>query len=301
MTASLRCSVVIATLDRVASLRLVLQCLARQTRPPEELLIAAAGDAGPVEALVADLPLPFPVRVLRSAEKSAARQRNLAAGEARGDVLAFLDDDIEFGPELFAGVLAEFSAPDGPAPGAVSPRIANTGRSRPGQLTRCYYRLQAGFADPDYGARLFGVGLNCFPLFTADGPRRIPADWLPSTCLFVRAELFRRHRFPQFTGYSYAEDVHLTARIAREAPLYFLRAPTLLHHSLPSEFKSDPAALVAGKLHNMAVIAREVQGLGGAAFWWRWHLHRVFLLAVLLLRRPAQWRGEIRGVLRARP
>lgn len=292
------CSVVIATLDRLASLGVVLRCLREQSARPQELLIAAAGDAAAVERLVRDAALPFPARVLACADKSSAQQRNRAAAEATGEILAFLDDDIEFGPDVFAATLAHLAEP---AVGAVSPRIANSDRPAPGRLTRLYYRLQAGYAHPDYGARLFGAGLNCYPVFTASSPERIRADWLPSTCLFMRAELFHRHRFPAFAGYSYAEDVHLTARAARESNLYFLRAPSLLHHSLPSEFKADRAALAAGKLHNLALIARDVQGLRGFAFWWRWQAHRLFLTAVHLLRRPPGWREELQGVWRARP
>lgn len=301
MATPLRCSVIIATLDRVDSLRLVLQCLARQTQLPDEAVISAAGHSAPVQELVDRLALPFPARVLASHEKSAARQRNLAAAAVTGEVLAFLDDDIEFGPDLFAGVLAEFAVPDAGPLGAASPRISNTDRQPPGRLTRLYYRIQAGYSHADFGGRLFGPGINCFPIFPAEGPRRVAVDWLPSTCLFIRADLFRRHHFPSFTGYSYAEDVHLTARVARDAPLFFLRTPSVVHHSLPSEFKADRAALTAGKLHNMAVVAREVQGLAGWSLWWRWQLHRLFMLAVLTARRPAGWREEFAGVLAAQP
>lgn len=299
MAAASSCSVIIATLDRADSLQVVLRCLARQTRPPREVLIAVAGGASPLSP--ADFSSsPFPVRILPCPEKSSARQRNLAAAEATGDVLAFLDDDIEFGDDLLARVLAQFDRRSEQELGALSPRIANTGRSAPGRLTRWYYALQAGYADADYGGRLFGPGINCFPLYPAGGPELVPVEWLPATCLFIRAGLFHRHRFPQFTGYSFAEDVHLTARAAREAPLFFLREPAILHHSLPSEFKADRAALTAGKLHNMAVVAREVQGLRGWPLWWRWQLHRLFLFAVLLIRRPAGWAEELRGVGRAR-
>ncbi|MDP2137518.1 MAG: glycosyltransferase family A protein [Candidatus Didemnitutus sp.] len=302
MSSPLSCSVVIATLDRTVSLAVVLDCLRRQTRPPVEVIIAGAGDVTQLQALVAATASPFPITVLGSVEKSSARQRNLAAAQATGDVIAFLDDDIEFGPELFAQVLAEFSgAQPNARPAAVSPRISNGDRRSPGRLVRAYFRLQAGYADPDYGARLFGAGLNCFPVYQRDGPARLAADWLPSTCLFVRTEFFRRHQFPQFTGYSFAEDVHLTGRIAREAPLYFLREPVVVHHSLPSEFKSDLAALTAGKLHNMAVVAREVQGLRGWSWWWRWQLHRLFMIAVLSLRRTPGWTAELRGVIAAKP
>lgn len=293
------CSVIIATLDRRDSLRVVLECLGRQTRPPLEVIIAAAGDILPVEELARSQPARFPVRVLACTEKSAACQRNTAAAQARGEVLAFLDDDIEFTPDLFARLLAHFSAP-GPMPGAIAARIADEDRTTPGRCVRAYYRVQAGYAHADFGGRLFGAGINCYPVFRADSPVLFPSEWLPATCLFVRADLFHAERFPTFDGYSFAEDVHLSARIGRSAPLYFATRCLIQHHSLPSEFKRDPAALTAGKLHNMAVIAHEVQGLHGLSLCWRWQLHRLFMVAILLLRRPDGWRRELRGVITAR-
>lgn len=293
-----QCSVIIATLARTESLRVVLDCLACQSRPPCEIIIVAAGDAGSLAGLSAAGPAPVIVR--QSGVKSAARQRNQGAEAATGDVLAFLDDDIEFAPDLFARVLAHFDRPAAPGLGAVSPRIANADSPPPGRLTRAYYALQAGYTDPDFGGRLFGPGINCFPVFRSGGPELVPVEWLPSTCLFMRATLFQAEQFPRFDGYSFAEDVHLTARVARAAPLFFLREPSILHHSGASEFKADAAALTAGKLHNMAVVAREVLGRRGWALWWRWQLHRLFLTAVLVLRRPACWRDELRGVRAAR-
>lgn len=292
---------IIATLDRLDSLRVVLACLEQQTRPPVEIVISAAGDFSSLTADLASRPTILPFRAIYSPVKSAALQRNQAAEQAAGNVLAFLDDDIEFGPDLFARVLAHFDHSSESELGAVSPRIANTGRETPGHLTRWYYALQAGYFDADYGGRLFGPSINCFPVFSPDSPELVRSDWLPSTCLFIRTPLFRRHLFPQFTGYSFAEDVHLTARAAREAPAFFLQEPSILHHSLSSEFKSNRAALTAGKLHNMAVVAREAMGRGGWPLWWRWQLHRLFLSSVLLIRRPDQWVDELRGVWQARP
>ena len=298
MATPAQCSVIIATLARKESLQVVLHCLARQTRPPLEIIIVAAGDAGSLAGLSAAGPAPVSVR--QSRVKSAARQRNQGAEAANGDVLAFLDDDIEFAPDLFARVLAHFDRLPAARLGAVSPRIANTDRLPPGRLARAYFALQAGYSDPDFGGRLFGPGITCFPVFRAGGPELVPAEWLASTCLFMRAALFHAEQFPQFDGYSFAEDVHLTARVARTAPLFFLRQPSILHHSGASEFKADVAALTAGKLHNMAVVARDVMGRRGWSLWWRWQLHRLFLTAVLFLRRPARWRDELRGVLSAR-
>jgi glycosyltransferase involved in cell wall biosynthesis len=296
-----KCSVVIATLDRVDSLMVVLDCLDRQTQPPLEIIIAVAGDPPALVAALAQRPSgPAPIRLLPCPEKSAGRQRNAAAALATGDVLAFLDDDIEFSPTLLAEVLPHFSATFPPALGALSPRIAGTDSPPPGRITRWYYRCQAGYTHADYGGRLFGVGINRLPAFASGAPLLVPVEWLPSTCLFIRADIFHRLKFPDFTGYSFAEDVHLTARVAREAPLYFQREPAIIHHSLPSEFKSDHTRLMAGKLHNMARVAREAMGLSGWSLGWRWHLHRLFLATLLLLRRPPHWRAELAGIRQAR-
>ena len=293
------CSVIIATLDRVTALLRVLECLELQTVQPAEVVLSVAGDATAIEAALAARSGTLQVRVTRSPVKSSARQRNQAAAGVVGEVLAFLDDDIEFGAELFERVLRHFAVAAADSPGGLSPRISNQPRKGPGSLVRAYYRLQAGYADRDYGGRLFGPGINCFPVFRESGPEMVPVEWLPSTCLFLRAGDFHRHQFPEFEGYSFAEDLHLTARIAREAPLFFLREPSIIHHSQSSEFKADVAALTSGKLHNMARVAREVMQVDG--FRWRWELHRLFLTAVLLLRRPARWREELRGVWRAKP
>jgi GT2 family glycosyltransferase len=289
--------VIIATLDRVDSLRCVLACLSRQTRPPDEVILCAAGE------LPATLLTEFHgfarIRLLPSAVKSSARQRNQAADVATGEVLAFLDDDIEFEPDLLERALTVLA--HAPEIGGLHPRIRNMEGNSPGLLTRAYYTLQSGYAHPNHGGKLFGPGLNCAPVFNDATGDRVAAEWLPSTCLFLRADLFRQHRFPEFDGYSFAEDVHLTARIAHEAPLWFLREPSILHHSLTSEFKTDRTALTAGKLHNMAVVAREVQHLRGVSLWWRWQLHRLFISAVLLLRRPDSWRQDFLGVWRSHP
>lgn len=290
------CSVVIATLDRVPSLCTVLDCLARQTRPPVEVIIGAAGPVEPIAAALRERESPFPLRLIVCENKSAAQQRNAAVAEAQGDVVAFLDDDIEFAPPLLADILRHFDVLPADAVSAISARTSGQDRPAPGRLTRWYYRLQAGYRDATYGGRLFGPAINCYPVYTsADGPL-VPSEWLPATCLFVRREFLPPRPFPAFSGYSYAEDVHLTVRLARRAPLFFAADCPVLHHSLPSEFKRDAAELTAGKLRNMQVIARELLGLRGLRLHARMFLHRVFLTAALLMRRsPGAW-SELRGV-----
>jgi GT2 family glycosyltransferase len=95
-----RLSVIIPTYYRYPSLGTVLALLSRQTLPPDEVIVA---DQTPS----ADRPTGFyerfsglPLRVLDLAEPSLSESRNRAAGAASGDVLLFMDDDMEFGPTL---------------------------------------------------------------------------------------------------------------------------------------------------------------------------------------------------------
>jgi glycosyltransferase involved in cell wall biosynthesis len=91
-------SVIVTAHESPESLRLVLLALARQVCLPDEALVADDGSgAATGDALAAVAPrLPFRlVRVWQPHEGfRAARGRNNAAHVARGDVLAFLDQDV---------------------------------------------------------------------------------------------------------------------------------------------------------------------------------------------------------------
>ncbi len=82
-------SVIGVTCDRPALLADALASIALQRPAPLEIRIADDGD-GP--ARVADFPA-LEVTRIRSNARQPAASRNLAARDARGEVLAFLDDD----------------------------------------------------------------------------------------------------------------------------------------------------------------------------------------------------------------
>ncbi|MBE2181048.1 MAG: glycosyltransferase [Chthoniobacterales bacterium] len=289
-------SVVIATCDRDEPLARVLEDWSAQTAPPEKVVVTGAdapgrnasaggGDEANVTRLVS------PVR-------SAARQRNLGAEVVETEWIVFCDDDVRFAPDL-AAVVLEFLAAH-PEAVAVSPRMRGASHPRPGRWLRRYYGLQAGFPDGTYGGRLFGAGITCYPCWDIQ-PAPVEANWLPSTMLWMKAAAFRRHRFPDFEGYSFGEDAHLTHRVWRDAEpagrkLYFLGAPEFDHLSIQSGVKADRFRLGRMVVRNQKRIAREAMGKGAWEVFWKSFVHRMFVTAALIKGRRSGWVGEMIGL-----
>jgi len=81
-------------------LRDAVRSVAAQTLPPGELIVV---DDGSTDGSLAELeglpPAPFPVRVLRQENAGQSAARNLAARQAEGEYLAFLDQDDQWHPQ----------------------------------------------------------------------------------------------------------------------------------------------------------------------------------------------------------
>ncbi len=96
----LKMSVVIATYQRPAALRAAVESLRNQTRPPDEVIIAAWG--GDTESLsvvqsltksqAPERPLPKLVSVVAT-ENTVLAKENTGMRAASGDVICFMDDD----------------------------------------------------------------------------------------------------------------------------------------------------------------------------------------------------------------
>jgi glycosyltransferase involved in cell wall biosynthesis len=96
-TASATVSVVVTTYNRPDALHKVLAALAKQSRPPLEVLVADDGSAEATRRCVQawQACAPFPVQHVWHTDEGfrAAAIRNRAAAQARGELLIFLDGD----------------------------------------------------------------------------------------------------------------------------------------------------------------------------------------------------------------
>lgn len=293
-------SVVIATCDREESLAGVLEDWDAQTTPPEAVIVVEPAGAAAHNGSKAAQKRSGRSRVERLVfpGRSAARQRNLGVETVETEWVVFSDDDVVFAPDLAAEVLKWLAAH--PEAVAVSPRMRDATHPRPGRWLRRYYRLQAGFSDQTYGGRLFGAGITCYPCWEVQAAP-VESNWLPSTMLWMKTEAFRRHGFPDFAGYSFGEDAHLTHRVWRDVEaaggrLYFLGAPEFDHLSIQSGVKADRFRLGRMAVRNQGRIAREAMGKGPWEVFWKSMVHRMFVSLALIKGRRRGWTGEMIGL-----
>lgn len=122
MTDSLAISVIIPTRDRRASLRRLLSALERQTLPRDQFEVVVSVDGstdGSVET-GGEFASSLAPQVLWQAAAGRAAACNAGTRRSRGDVVLFLDDDMEPAPSLL-------EAHVGRAPRALAHRSARRG------------------------------------------------------------------------------------------------------------------------------------------------------------------------------
>ena len=110
----MRASVVICTRNRSAHLRRCLEALEAQTVPPEqvEVVVVDNGSTDETPAVVEDFRRrsKYPVRWCVEERVGLSNARNRGVAEARGEIVAFLDDDAVPGPGWLAAYVETFGA-----------------------------------------------------------------------------------------------------------------------------------------------------------------------------------------------
>lgn len=122
-------SIIVPTIGRPASLQRLLRSLSSQRGAPSFETIVVVDRVAPASAGVGDSRgWPFEVRVVPAAGAGAAAARNTGAGAAAGQVLLFLDDDLELHEDV-VGAHAAFHAggPDLIGAGGLTPVPVATG------------------------------------------------------------------------------------------------------------------------------------------------------------------------------
>ena len=251
--------VVIATRNRAEPLYECLESLNGQTALPVKTVIVDSSPGPETGELIRKIrsELRYECEYSRSPVASAARQRNIGSTLVSTDLILFLDDDVVLEPEFISGLLVAFSSdPDGTVAG-VSGTITNSVYSEPKGLNRLLLGLCLGQFGGSFAGKVLGPAVNFAPV---DEPGIIQkVGWLPSGCTAYRREVFLAYQFGStFEGYSFAEDVHLSTRIARNYQLLNTTSARLFHADLGKDTHRDWAALGKSQVINRHLIMTEV-------------------------------------------
>lgn len=283
-------AVVIATRNRATCIQQLLSDLARQSALPEQVVVVDSSDEGQ-SALPRQLVRqvwPFRTSYLYAPRPSAARQRNQGAALTDTDLVVFLDDDVQLDAGFLEALIAPFTSDPSRRVGGVSGTIVNQTFTPLTRWNRALLRLCIGPLPRVLAGRLVGPAVNFLPEDRPDTVQEV--DWLPSTCTAYRREVFLAHRFPEhFEGYSFAEDVHLSARVAKTHRLLNTTRARLYHHDTGRKSHRDWRTLGESMVRHRHEIMTEILGRRSALDHWR-------LFAYEILYCTLAWLAGVRPV-----
>jgi glycosyltransferase involved in cell wall biosynthesis len=213
-------SVVTPTFRRSEEVEGLLRNLAEQTLLPDEVILVDGAD--PNETATEDAvkqvapTMPFAVRYIRHGGGTAI-QRNVGIDDARGKLIALIDDDVRLTPGFLETIAAIYNSDTARTIGGVVGYRTNQHFTLDGsERWRWYRRLgllkvfEPGRYDFDCG---YPINNNMQPPFT--GTREV--DFMTTACAVWRREVFESGlRFDTFfRDYGVLEDAHFSLRAGR--------------------------------------------------------------------------------------
>lgn len=250
-------STIIPTIGRVESLRALLESILRQTRRPDEILVADGSDADAIATLIAEpewIVEDLKITHLKVSPPNAVRQRETAIARASGKYLFLLDDDVVLEPECLANMADLLDAK--PELSAVTADFSNQTWSNPTKLWRYYLRLFHGVRKGEWQGRVIGPLLRF-------GYNPSPVEPMPMYWLGAGNSLIRRSAYDAVGGFSdfflhrctMNEDVDLGLKLSRVGRILFCPAARMAHHHAPGG-RVTMAVAAEDDLYNRFLVLR---------------------------------------------
>lgn len=219
----MKLSAAIATKGRPDVLRETLESLARCRPQPHELIVVDGDEAGSAEPVVQEMAAAdgiAPLHYLSSAP-GLTRQRNRALERAEGDVVVFVDDDVEADPRLFERLERAYRDP---AVVGVTGKVIESSGRRFGNKRSLVRRLMAGRA-PEGTMSSFG-----YPRRLQDVDSERDIEFMQGCLMSARREHAVRLGFDEeLPGYGLAEDEDFSYRLSRVGRIRYLPDAVVVH------------------------------------------------------------------------
>lgn len=212
-------SAIVVSYGRSAALLHTLRCLLAQNPPALELIVVDQTEAHPPDCAeqLAEWHRRGAIRWIRQRQAHAQIARNRAILEARGEVLLFVDDDIDCGPELVGAHWRNYV--EDPELAAVCGFYLEPGEVEVDRLPAYVARWPAGWI---YMPHAYGKRIPCHLLPTCNGSVR-------------RSVALRLGGFDEHYHYTLLDDTDFACRL-KATGLPAVHDPTarLRHLKIPS-------------------------------------------------------------------
>ena len=228
----MKISVIIPTLNRPQDLTVAMESLMRQTHHPVEILIVDQSEDSRTREAVEAVQAKYPeqaglFKYFHRTEKSTARARNFGTGNVSGEVVSYLDDDVELMPDYYEKISRYLK--DNPSWGGVSGSLIQEDmlRGAKGTLRRFLWKF---FLLNNGDGRMTPSGFG-YPIYDRPVKHLTRVELFHGCNMSFRRQVLGEERFDEwFVGYSYREDAEFAYRISQKAQLWMVPDARLHHH-----------------------------------------------------------------------
>lgn len=213
-------SVIIPTLNRPQVLQETLESVSKQLKLPFEVIIIDQSDSEETGTVCKEFHF---VKYYHNNFKSLTHARNIGIRESKGDIIVFIDDDVELLPGYFEYVLESFQA----KPEAIA-FCGNVINSKPFRGLNNVIRKAFLF---DHSSD----DMTILPNFLATSFTKNPSDyrevfWMTGCNFCVKKSALQQVMFDEkLIKYALAEDRDFSYRLSKQGKIYFNPHMKLIH------------------------------------------------------------------------
>lgn len=246
-------ALVICTRNRHADMKRCLESLLHQQRMPSHVLIVDSSDNSDTADLSDEYRNERGLPFLEYAHTAPGLtlQRNVALRMLREgyDVVHFIDDDVELGPEYFEALMNAFE---------VDPSLVGAGGLiKGGNRKKATLFARVGGRDSIRPGRVLSTGFN---IGAHETPFDVDVDWLPGCSMSFRlAKIVGLEFDERRVGYAIGEDADFGLRASARGSLRHIHTATLHHHQSPVNRHKRPLLVRMAVAHRWS-LARDNPG-----------------------------------------
>ncbi|MCM1309659.1 MAG: glycosyltransferase [Bacteroides sp.] len=290
-------SVIIPTYNRAESLERTLTVLLQSDELPDEVLIIDQTTEPQIATRIADLAAQSPViKLLHNDIPSLTMARNRGIDEAKGDVLVFMDDDVDVSPDTFRTLRHHFSENENLA------MIAGLNEGE--EFINRNSTLGLLFGRSSWRRRYKGhVTKAVYGRFPIKMTSPVETEWAMGFFFAVRRSLIDRYslRFDEkLQRYAYAEDLDFTYRYFKAAQSEGLTCrmvpEIIVKHNVSTEYRIPSRLAVFQVVCHRRYLSHKLFGTASSRFACLWSDFGALLTAIL---HRENWRDYLDAIKHA--